>query len=140
MAMNYNNLTPAYDYRKQLALMQAMNQIADGGNMPPNPRSLPQRLMQPNPNITRDTLDTLIPKGMQGLGRIGGMVRNALPDNMQRMLPLPPRYQQPMQGLGRVVGGMVRNALPDNMQRMPLKRQGGVMRNTPQPNYRMFQR
>ena len=106
MAMNYNNLTPPYDYEKQRAFMQAMGQIADG-NMLPTQRSLPQRLMQPNPNITRDTLNTLIPRGMQGLGRLGGMVRNALPDNMQRM---------------------------------PIKRQGGVMRNTPQPNYRMFQR
>ena len=139
MAMNYNNLTPPYDYEKQRAFMQAMGQIADG-NMLPTQRSLPQRLMQPNPNITRDTLNTLIPRGMQGLGRLGGMVRNALPDNIQRIPQLlPPRYQQPIQGLGRL-GGMVRNALPDNMQRMPIKRQGGVMRNTPQPNYRMFQR
>ena len=139
MAMNYNNLTPPYDYEKQRAFMQAMGKIADG-NMLPNQRSLPQRLMQPNPNITRDTLNTLIPRGMQGLGRLGGMVRNALPDNKRSLPPLlPPLYQQSMQGLGRL-GGMVRNALPDNMQRMPIKRQGGVMRNTPQPNYRMLQR
>lgn len=34
MAMNYNNLTPAYDYKKQSTDMQAINQIAGGGMQP----------------------------------------------------------------------------------------------------------
>jgi hypothetical protein len=31
MAINYNNLTPAYDYNKQSTDMQAISQIAGGG-------------------------------------------------------------------------------------------------------------
>jgi len=223
MAMNYNNLTPAYDYNKQSTNMQAIGQMAGGGmqsgaipgqqTMPviqkpyrPESRrrmgrgfpggppiekpykklpSISQYIAAQTPGMSQppqppmksiatdpaydewsrikqkaergmyQTIDhgpnRLTPKDSAVASKYNAFwvprgyppVETYWREGMNPSNRLEQPYKQlpgiPQPGLGRI-GGMVRNALPDNMQRMPLKRQNGVMRNTPQPDYREYQR